>query len=156
MSELQWLWRMGLAGPRHVESSQTRDQTHVSYVGRQILNHCTPREVLRPFAPAPFAERTVLVPLNGPCPLSRSADSVCVYFWALLYLTTCLLVHLPELPGQPYQPEARPLLPSLSGAQASLGRRCRGKGGGQEPHHQVHFCQYWGGMGTERMSPSAE
>ena len=46
-----------------------------------------------PFAPAPFAERTVLVPLNGPCPLSRSADSVCVYFWALLYLTTCLLVH---------------------------------------------------------------
>ena len=29
---LQWLWHMGLVAPRHVESSQTRDRTWVSYV----------------------------------------------------------------------------------------------------------------------------
>ena len=30
----------------HVESSQTRDQTHVPCIGRWILNHWTAREVL--------------------------------------------------------------------------------------------------------------
>ena len=30
----------------YVGSSQTRDQTHVSCIGRQILNHWTTREVL--------------------------------------------------------------------------------------------------------------
>ena len=34
-----------LAVPQHVESSQTRDRTHVPCVGRQILNYCTTREV---------------------------------------------------------------------------------------------------------------
>ena len=32
--------------PRHVESSQTRDQTPVPCIGRQILSHWTTREVL--------------------------------------------------------------------------------------------------------------
>jgi len=32
--------------PRHVGSSQTRDQTRVPCIGRQILNHWTTREVL--------------------------------------------------------------------------------------------------------------
>jgi len=30
---------MGLVVLQHVGSSQTRDQTHVSYIGRQILYH---------------------------------------------------------------------------------------------------------------------
>ena len=36
---------MGLVIPQHVESSQTRDQTHVPCTGRQIINHWTAREV---------------------------------------------------------------------------------------------------------------
>ena len=36
----------GLAAPQHVESFQTRDQTHVPCIGRQILIHCTTKEVL--------------------------------------------------------------------------------------------------------------
>ena len=35
----------GLVAPRHVESSRTRDQTHVPRFSRQILNHCSTREV---------------------------------------------------------------------------------------------------------------
>ena len=37
---------MGLVAPRHVGSSQTRARTHVSCIGRQILNHCATREAL--------------------------------------------------------------------------------------------------------------
>ena len=36
---------MGLVAPRHVGSSRTRAPTHVPCIGRQILNHCTTREV---------------------------------------------------------------------------------------------------------------
>ena len=43
----QWLWCMGLVAPWHVKSYWTRDQTHVPYIERQILNHWTTREVLR-------------------------------------------------------------------------------------------------------------
>ena len=35
----QQLQCMGLVAPRHMGSSQIRDQIHVSYTGRQILNH---------------------------------------------------------------------------------------------------------------------
>ena len=35
-----------LSCPWHVESSWTRDRTHVPCIGRWILNHCTTREVL--------------------------------------------------------------------------------------------------------------
>ena len=35
----------GLTGPEHVASSQTRDQTCVPRIGRQILNHWTTRKV---------------------------------------------------------------------------------------------------------------
>ena len=38
------MWLMGLVAPRHVGSSQTRARTHVPYIGRQTLNHCTTRE----------------------------------------------------------------------------------------------------------------
>ena len=36
---------MGLVASVNVESSQTRDQTHVPCIGRRILNHWTTREV---------------------------------------------------------------------------------------------------------------
>ena len=42
---LQQLWCTGLVAPRHVEFSQTKDQTHVLCTGRQIFNHWTIREV---------------------------------------------------------------------------------------------------------------
>ncbi|KAM7241041.1 hypothetical protein CapIbe_007613, partial [Capra ibex] len=35
----------GLVAPQHVGSSQTMDQTHVPYIGRWILTHCTSRKV---------------------------------------------------------------------------------------------------------------
>ena len=41
----QQLWHTGLVAPRYVGSSRTRDQTHVSCIGRQIVNHCATREV---------------------------------------------------------------------------------------------------------------
>ena len=37
---------MGLVALWHVESSWTRDWTHVPCIGRRILNHCTTRETL--------------------------------------------------------------------------------------------------------------
>ena len=42
---LQQLWLTDLVAPQHVGSSRTGDQTHVPFIGRQILNHCTTREV---------------------------------------------------------------------------------------------------------------
>ena len=46
-SRTQLWWRMGLAAPPHVESSQTRDQTRIPCIGRWILIHCTAGEVQR-------------------------------------------------------------------------------------------------------------
>ena len=43
--QAQQLWSVGLVAPRHVGSSRTRDRTHVSCIGRQILNHRASREV---------------------------------------------------------------------------------------------------------------
>ena len=45
-AQAQQLWLMGLAAPQHVGSSWTRTRTRVPCIGRQILNHCTTREVL--------------------------------------------------------------------------------------------------------------
>ena len=42
---LQHLWHMDSAAPWYVESSQSRDWTHVPCTGRWILNHWTSREV---------------------------------------------------------------------------------------------------------------
>ena len=39
------MWWMGLVAPRHVGSSQIRDQTCVPCIGSQILNHWTTRKV---------------------------------------------------------------------------------------------------------------
>ena len=45
-AQAQWLWRMGLVAPQHVGSSWTRARTHVSCIGRRILNHWATREAL--------------------------------------------------------------------------------------------------------------
>ena len=45
-AQAQELWHVVSVAPRHVGSSQTRDQTRVPCIGRQILNHWTTREVL--------------------------------------------------------------------------------------------------------------
>ena len=44
-AQAQQLWRTGLGAPWHVGSSRTRARTRVPCTGRQILNHCTTREV---------------------------------------------------------------------------------------------------------------
>ena len=41
----QQLWRMGFVAPLYVGSSRTRARTHVPFIGRQIFNHRTTREV---------------------------------------------------------------------------------------------------------------
>ena len=43
-AQAQQLWLTGPFAPRHVGSSQTRAQTRVPCIGRQILNHCATRE----------------------------------------------------------------------------------------------------------------
>ena len=45
-AQAQQFWCTGLAAPRHVGFSQTRDQTCVPHIGRWIPTHCTIREVL--------------------------------------------------------------------------------------------------------------
>ena len=44
-AQAQQLWHMGLVAPWHVGSSQTKDRTCVSCIGRWILIHCATREV---------------------------------------------------------------------------------------------------------------
>ena len=43
-TQTQWLWCTGFSCPRHVGSSQTRDQTSFPCIVRRILNHWTTRE----------------------------------------------------------------------------------------------------------------
>ena len=44
-TQAQKQWRTGPGALRHVESSWTRDQTHVLCIGRQTPMHCITREV---------------------------------------------------------------------------------------------------------------
>ena len=46
---VQQSWCTGLAAPRHVESSQTKDRTCVPCIGRWILNHWPTRKVAKVF-----------------------------------------------------------------------------------------------------------
>ena len=55
---LQYLWHMGLVALQHVASSQTRDQTCVSCIGRRILNQWAMREGQQSFKLEPW--RTVI------------------------------------------------------------------------------------------------
>ena len=52
----QQLWCTGSVAPWHVGSSWTREGTHVSCIGRWILNHWTTREVPSP----PFLQHTTV------------------------------------------------------------------------------------------------
>ena len=66
------MWHKGFAAPQHVESFQIKDQTCVPCIGRQILIHCTPREV-------------------PPIPL-------CIYVYVCIYLyinigCVCICIH---------------------------------------------------------------
>ena len=45
-AQAQELHNTGLATPRHMGSSRTRDRTCVPHLGRQILNHWATREVV--------------------------------------------------------------------------------------------------------------
>ena len=44
--QAEWLWCTGPVALQHVDSSQTRDRTHVPCSDRQIFIHCASREVL--------------------------------------------------------------------------------------------------------------
>ena len=43
-AQAQWLWPTGLFALGHVGSSQTRDETCVLCIWRQVLDHCTTTE----------------------------------------------------------------------------------------------------------------
>ena len=58
--QAQWLWPIGLAAPRHVGSSWTRDATHVSALADRFF---TIREALPCFLFC-FAECSLQVPLR--------------------------------------------------------------------------------------------
>ena len=45
-AQAQQLWPRALAAPQQVGSSQTRDRTHVSCIGRQMLHHGATRKPL--------------------------------------------------------------------------------------------------------------
>ena len=66
------LWHMGWVALLHVESSQIRNRTHVTYSGWRILIHCTTREV-QEFLSNPSIELIVLKIMNGMqfCELNR-------------------------------------------------------------------------------------
>ena len=44
-AQAQWLWCTGLVAPQRLGSSQISDRTHVPCISKQILTHCTTREV---------------------------------------------------------------------------------------------------------------
>ena len=76
---LQQLWHMGstsghmsLVAPWHVKSSWTRDQTPVSCIGRQILNHWTTREVQSHVFMLEIEVKFLSVCLSPPSPSSLS------------------------------------------------------------------------------------
>ena len=48
-TQAEQLWYTGLVAQWHVRSSQLRDWTHVSCIGRKILYHWTSRETLRKY-----------------------------------------------------------------------------------------------------------
>ena len=57
------MWRTGLVAPRHVGSSQIRDQTRVPCTGRRILNHCATREVPAVACLCSVGDLTAFLPL---------------------------------------------------------------------------------------------
>ena len=76
----QYLWCKGLVAPWHVESSQTRDWTHVPWIGRRIPIHCATKEVCDGISWVIFPSW-----FNQKSPLNKevgSADSLKREVWA--------------------------------------------------------------------------
>ena len=73
----QSLWHTGLVAQQHVESSWTRDQTHVLCIGRQILNNWTTRAVLH-YGLLQDIEYSPLCYTVGPCCLCILCVIVCI------------------------------------------------------------------------------
>ena len=105
---LKYLGCTGLAVLQHVESSQTRDQTHVPCIGRQIPNHWTTREapdvlnrslghkeVLRPEPVGVTAWTKAPPSTRGHLPLSRLSH------------VSASHPGLPWPPGYSYSPQPR-------------------------------------------------
>ena len=66
-AQAQKLWLTGPVAPQHVRSSQTRAQTHVPCIGRQILNHCATREAPGLYFCSPFpASHSLRTRWRGP------------------------------------------------------------------------------------------
>ena len=72
---IQYLWPTALVSPWHVESSQSRDWTCVSYIGRRILSHLTTRE--------------------GTSHLLLNSHNACFFqSWGMILILSCALLPL--------------------------------------------------------------
>ena len=97
---------MGVVAPRHVGSSQTRARTRVPCISRQILNHCTTREVLNVWILLPTSLYFLYSPGLGKY-FSTLFLRVWLFFRFHIYLTPCSiyllsgLFHLAEYPQDP-------------------------------------------------------
>ena len=87
MPKLQWLWYTGLLAMWHVESSWTRDRTHVPCIGRWLLNHWTTWEVLYIILTCSFVNLNffffVYLRSSGLCFLKTYCES---YLWPSVIL----------------------------------------------------------------------
>ena len=65
-----------LSCPRHAKSFQTRDQTYIPCIGRQILNHWTTKEVQFYSTFGRFPQPPKLMPLNSASIFFKASDSM--------------------------------------------------------------------------------
>ena len=80
----QQSWCTGLAAPRHVESSQTRDGTRVPCIGRRILSHWITRDILDSLSFIKFKKCLVTTSSNILwLSLLRLRFQLCIYWWFL-------------------------------------------------------------------------
>ena len=86
---------MGLVALQHVGSSQTRARTRVPCIGKEILNHCTTREVcIYSFYLGTFAQRTQPCHfISGSFLLAADMDSI-VRIYHNLFICSCVDGHL--------------------------------------------------------------
>ena len=76
-AQAQQLWLTGRVAPQHVGSSQTRAQTRVPCIGRQILNHCATKEAPSLLLRVSFCETFVSVSVLYEC--IHFCVEACVY-----------------------------------------------------------------------------
>ena len=72
------MWHMGLVALWHMGSSRTRARTHVPCIGRQILYHCTTREV-----PVDFSYEAFIVLRSFPSTPSSLSVFIMKMCWIL-------------------------------------------------------------------------